>query len=424
MVPDGWRLTGLDGVRASIIDGDRGKNYPKKDDYLSDGYALFLGAENIVDGSFDLNKKIFISKEKHEAMRKGVVQDKDIILVMRGNGTGRSCIFFSDKLKGKVARINSGLIIIRPSLECADVNFLHQLFLSDIIKKQFDSVIFGSAQPQLTVKLLKSLTFPVPPYPEQVKIAHILSVWDKKILLTEQLLKNSQQQKKSLMQKLLTGKKRLLDKNGRRFNSEWKSCRLGDIGEIKSAGVDKKIVEGEAPVRLLNFTDVFKKTFIFADEINHWVTAPYSKVDGCSVLKGDVFFTPSSETRDEVGMSAVVAADIDSCCYSYHIVRFRIKENWDLNFKAFAFSTPTFRKQVSLLADGSGQRYVVSQDGFRSVMISYPPIEEQREIGKVLKLAEEETIILDKKLNYLKQEKKALMQQLLTGKRRVKTEVA
>ncbi|KAF0740206.1 Cell filamentation protein Fic [Aphis craccivora] len=131
---------------------------------------------------------------------------------------------------------------------------------------------------------------------------------------------------------------------------------LLDIGEIKSAGVDKKIVEGEIPVRLLNFTDVFKKTFIFSNDINHWVTAPYAKVDGCSVLKGDVFFTPSSETRDEVGMSAVIATDIDSCCYSYHIVRFRIKEVWDLNFKAFAFSTPSFRRQVSLLADGSGQR--------------------------------------------------------------------
>ncbi|QLK88655.1 restriction endonuclease subunit S [Arsenophonus endosymbiont of Aphis craccivora] len=161
-----------------------------------------------------------------------------------------------------------------------------------------------------------------------------------------------------------------------------------DIGEIKSAGVDKKIVEGEIPVRLLNFTDVFKKTFIFSNDINHWVTAPYAKVDGCSVLKGDVFFTPSSETRDEVGMSAVIATDIDSCCYSYHIVRFRIKEVWDLNFKAFAFSTPSFRRQVSLLADGSGQRYVVSQDGFRSVMISYPSIEEQHEIGKVLRLSE------------------------------------
>ncbi len=224
------------------------------------------------------------------------------------------------------------------------------------------------------------------------------------------------------MQQLLTGKKRLLDNNGVRFSGAWKTCQLGDIGEIKSAGVDKKNVEGETPVRLLNFTDVFKKSFIYSYEINHWVTAPQAKVDGCNVLKGDVFFTPSSETRDEVGMSAVVSEDIDSCCYSYHIVRFRIKEAWDLNFKAFAFSTPSFRKQVSLLADGSGQRYVVSQDGFRSVVISYPSLDEQLEIGKALKLAEEVTITLEKKLAALKLEKKSLMQQLLTGKRRVKVD--
>ncbi|WP_323887047.1 restriction endonuclease subunit S [Aeromonas allosaccharophila] len=123
-------------------------------------------------------------------------------------------------------------------------------------------------------------------------------------------------------------------------------------------------------------------------------------------------------------MSAVVAEDIGDCCYSYHIVRFRIKEAWDLNFKAFVFSTPSFRKQVSLLADGSGQRYVVSQDGFRGIVISYPSFSEQQAIGKALRLAEEEVIALQQKIDVLKREKKALMQQLLTGKRRVKVEEA
>ncbi|WP_447885489.1 restriction endonuclease subunit S [Serratia fonticola] len=359
----------------------------------------------------------YISEEGLKGSSAKLVPSGTVLLAMIGQG----------KTRGQVALLKFESTI---NQNCAAIIFNNDqepYFHFNFLLSQYEairSMSNSAGQSNLNGALVKTIKVPVPPLAEQKKIAKILSAWDKAIEITEKFLLNSQQQKKSLMQKLLTGKKRLLDKNGRRFNSEWKSCRLGDIGEIKSAGVDKKIVEGEAPVRLLNFTDVFKKTFIFADEINHWVTAPYSKVDGCSVLKGDVFFTPSSETRDEVGMSAVVAADIDSCCYSYHIVRFRIKENWDLNFKAFAFSTPTFRKQVSLLADGSGQRYVVSQDGFRSVMISYPPIEEQREIGKVLRLAEEETIILDKKLNHLKQEKKALMQQLLTGKRRVKTEVA
>lgn len=302
--------------------------------------------------------------------------------------------------------------------------YLLNLLRSEVILSRLYSFPGGTKQANLSAKQVQELVAPIPPLPEQRKIANILSTWDKAITATEKLLANSQQQKKALMQQLLTGKKRLLDNNGVRFSGEWKNCQLGDIGEIKSAGVDKKIVENETPVRLLNFTDIFKRSFIYSDEINHWVTAPQTKVEGCNVLKGDIFFTPSSETRDEVGMSAVVAEDISDCCYSYHIVRFRIKEAWDLNFKAFAFSTPSFRKQVSLLADGSGQRYVVSQDGFRSILISYPSFSEQQAIGKALRLAEEEVIALQQKIDVLKQEKKALMQQLLTGKRRVKVEEA
>ena len=95
---------------------------------------------------------------------------------------------------------------------------------------------------------------------------------------------------------------------------------------------------------------------------------------------------------------------------------------WDLNFKAYAFSTVEFRRQAYKLGDGSGQRYVISQDGFRGIEVKYPEYEEQVVIGKVLKNSEDTIQALKLKLAHFKQEKKALMQQLLTGKRRVKVD--
>ncbi len=77
-----------------------------------------------------------------------------------------------------------------------------------------DVIAPGVGQPNLNTELIGDFPIPVPPLPEQKKIAQILSTWDKAITTTEQLLANSQQQKKALMQQLLTGKKRLLDKNG------------------------------------------------------------------------------------------------------------------------------------------------------------------------------------------------------------------
>jgi len=309
--------------------------------------------------------------------------------------------------------------------KCDNKEKLHSWFLYNWLqlnKLEFERQAVGSTIKTIGLPYFKKLKIAVPPFLEQKKIAQILSTWDKAISTTEQLIANSQQQKKALMQQLLTGKKHLLDTNGVRFSGDWKTTTLGQMGEIKSAGVDKKIVAGETPVRLLNFTDVFKRSFIYSDELNHWVTAPESKVSGCDVRLGDVFFTPSSETKDEAGIPAVAAEDIPNCCYSYHVVRFRIREQWDLNFKAYAFTTPEFRKQVDQLADGSGQRYVVSQNAFRSISITYPSYDEQVAIGRTLRIAEDEIKIFQKKLCYLKQEKKALMQQLLTGKRRVKIE--
>ncbi len=312
--------------------------------------------------------------------------------------------------------VSPAYVILRPN-KYIDSKFAEYLFNTPRIIYLFWAYSYGLTKDRLRLYFndFKSIPVEIPPLPEQTKIAKILSAWDRSIDVTEKLLKNSQQQKKSLMQQLLTGKKRIPG-----FSGEWKTKTLSELGEIKSAGVDKKIIDGEKPIRLLNFTDVFNRSFIYSHQLNHWVTAPESKISGCDVRIGDVFFTPSSETRDEAGIPAVAAENIDKCCYSYHVVRLRFTEKWDLNFKAYVFTTSQFRRQAYMLADGSGQRYVISQDNFRKIQVTFPCYEEQTAIGKVLKAAESEIEILEQKLSCLRQEKKALMQQLLTGKRRVK----
>ncbi|WP_423060502.1 restriction endonuclease subunit S [Citrobacter portucalensis] len=381
-----------------------------------ENYAVMIRTTNFESNDF-INNLIYIDEHAYNFLKKSKVYPSDLVMNKIANpGT----VYFMPEVHCPVS-LGMNLFLIRIDAKKADPYFVYAYLRKN--EQYVKSFASGSTTKTITKDDVRRLVIYSPPIKEQKKIAQILSTWDKAILVTEKLLANSQQQKKALMQQLLTGKMRLLDENGVPFNGKWHTSRLGDIGEIKSAGVDKTIVEGEKAVRLLNFTDVFKRNFIYSNELNHWVTAPSMKVTGCNVLKGDVFFTPSSETRNEIGMSAVVAEHIPDCCYSYHIVRFRIVDEWDLNFKAFAFSTSSFRKQVGLLADGSGQRYVVSQNGFRNIEVTYPDIAEQKAIGNVLRLAEDTIISIKRKIDTLKQEKKALMQQLLTGKRRVKVDV-
>ena len=258
------------------------------------------------------------------------------------------------------------------------------------------------------------LKFLLPPLPEQKKIADCLSTWDCAIEKQSALINALTERKKALMQQLLTGKKRLPG-----FEGEWKEVKLGDIGEISSAGVDKNIVEGEKPIRLLNFLDVYRRDFLYSHEQNHWVTANDYKIEKCSIKKGDVFFTPSSEVPNDIAISAVAMENFDNVVYSYHIVRFRIKEKWDLRYKAYAFKTDEFFKQAQRICDGSGQRYVISQNNFKNIKIKIPSLEEQTAIAEILATADRELQLQKDKLAQLQTQKKGLMQVLLTGKKRL-----
>jgi type I restriction enzyme S subunit len=400
MLPDRWTHSTLDSV--TKITDCRHKT-PKYSNFgipvISPG-DLSWGKLNTLK-----TKRYIHPKEYEEYMGHCSPMSGDLIFGRNQNVGTTSYVDGNEKFV-----LGQDTILISPNK--INGKYIYYYIQSNITQDSIKKIGGGSTFFRINLKDIRNLKISFPPLPEQKKIAAILSTWDRAIEGTEKLLANSQQQKKALMQQLLTPDKKRLPG----FTGEWKTRTLGEIGEISSAGVDKKIVDGEEPIRLLNFTDVFKRTFIYSDDLHQWVTAPSIKVQKCNVKKGDVFFTPSSETRNDIAFSAVATENMQGCCYSYHVVRLRFKEKWDDAFKAFIFSTMSFRRQVYKLADGSGQRYVISQDDFRSIEITYPSLDEQCQIGTILRTAENEITALESDLSRLRQEKKALMQQLLTGK--------
>lgn len=310
--------------------------------------------------------------------------------------------------------LNQNLVLIRSK------KIRHEILFALLKARRYiyhiETIIQGNAnQVSITLNDLFKYRIPLPPLPEQQKIAEILTCWDVAIEKQTQLIEKLETRKRGLMQQLLTGEKRL-----KGFEGEWRVVTLGEIGEISSAGVDKKIVEGELSIRLLNYLDVYRRDFLFSKEFNHWATASADKIEKCSVKKGDIFFTPSSEVPNDIGISAIAMEDMPDVAYSYHVVRLRLRENWDLKFRAYAFQTDMFYKQAETWCDGSGQRYVISQNNFRKIKINVPPIAEQAAIANILSAADEEIANGKEKLAVLKSQKKGLMQVLLMGKKRVK----
>ena len=294
------------------------------------------------------------------------------------------------------------LIVVSPA---GDESF-DARYLADYINFKLRIFKEKSGVPQLTGVSFGGYKVVLPPYETQKQMADILEAWDTAIEKIDALVAAKERMFGRLLQKLVDNSPE---------SSSWGRMPLGEVGNISSAGVDKKVVEGEKPVRLLNYLDVFHQDKIYSGGMKHWVTAPQQKIEKCSVLKGDIFFTPSSETRGDIGFSAVAMENMQDVVYSYHIIRLRPKIEIDLLYSAYAFKGLSFYRQVTKFADGSGQRYVVSQGNFRKVQVAIPPIEEQKRIACILDTAPSEINTLKSLVECYRTQKRGLMQKLLTG---------
>lgn len=161
--------------------------------------------------------------------------------------------------------------------------------------------------------------------------------------------------------------------------------RLGEFGAFENIGVDKKTIEGQSLVTLLNYVDVYKNTYIDNSIPQMVVSASAKKIYDCSCEKGDIFITPTSETRDDIGHASVITETLVNTVYSYHIMRFRLFEtNMTTSFFVrYLFETEIVQKQIYKLAKGL-TRFGLSKYDFAKIEIPFPPLAVQEEIVKIL----------------------------------------
>ena len=168
---------------------------------------------------------------------------------------------------------------------------------------------------------------------------------------------------------------------------ELKKYKLADIAKIEISGVDKKTIEGETPVRLCNFVDVYYNWAITKEKAKSFMvaSAKQTEIDKCSIGKGMVAITKDSETRDDIGVATYIADDFEYVLLGYHCALITpnpaIVDGKYLN--AF-MHTRYIQKYFENNASGSGQRYTLSNDTIGNIPVLIPSIEEQRTIGKML----------------------------------------
>ncbi|MDE4755182.1 restriction endonuclease subunit S [Klebsiella pneumoniae] len=262
--------------------------------------------------------------------------------------------------------------------------------------------------------------FNIPPLSEQKRIVKILSTWDKAITVTEKLLVNSQQQKKALMQQLLTGKKRLLDENGVRFSGEWEKGKFCDMANIDTgyAFKSKDFTQSDSGIPIIRMSD-FKTGGL---DVLGAAKVDRDSVNGLDKFKlrvGDFVFGMSGSLNN---YGRVEKKDLP-CYLNQRVGRILAKECANQAFITYLYLSDSIQQSILDKAAGAAQLNISISD-LRSMVVYYPCIEEQQKIAAVLSAADVEISTLEKKLACLRDEKKALMQQLLTGKRRVKVDEA
>lgn len=314
--------------------------------------------------------------------------------------------------------VSPAYIVLRPNMN-VDSKFAEYLFNTSRMIYLFWAYSYGLTKDRLRLYFndFKCIPAEIPSLSEQRKVAKILCTWDRAIEVTEKLLSNSQQQKKSLMQQLLTGKKRFPG-----FNGEWKNRHLSTIAEVIVSPVDKKTIEDEVAIELCNYKDVYYNTRITKRIKFMKATATESEIKRYSLQVGDVLITKDSETPGDIVIPALVSEDLNGVVCGYHLAIIRPNRlRVEGAFLNYLFSMPSTRYYFFTLATGA-TRFGLSVGGINKAYFRIPDLAEQQKIASILSTVDVEIEALQQKLYCLKQEKKALMQQLLTGKRRVKVD--
>jgi type I restriction enzyme S subunit len=407
MVPEGWHTASLVDLCSKPISYGIVQTGEK-----DVGTIPCVRVVDLTRTTIDRAEMITTTEEISRAYRKTVLEPDEIMMALRGE-IGLVKLVPKElagcNLTRGIARISAKKSIVRP-------DYLLRQIQSDHFRTELLRRVNGSALQEIPLGELRAVTVLVAPLPEQQKIAEILSTWDKAIQTTEALLANARTQKRALMQSLLTGTRRFPGFE----DHPWREVRLGDLGRC-IRGVSYKpdqTLQQETPksIRLYRATNIQMGEIVESD----LVFVPAELVTDERILRtGDLAVCMSNGSKHLVGKSAPFRGT-DSChTVGAFCAIFRPHDIHEADFVRSLFQSPKFDDQITTSLAGSSINNLKNSD-IDGMRFPIPSSKDERLlITQALMTIEDEINRSFVMLDHLRTEKKSLMQQLLTGKRRV-----
>ena len=199
---EGWE-TKISELPIEIIDGDRGKNYPKNNELLDRGDCLFLSAKNVTANGFNFNQCQFITAEKDALLRSGKLKRNDLVITTRG--TVGNIAYYNDLIGYNDIRINSGMIILRTDSSTVDPIFIFCLIRSNYFKCLIENQTSGRAQPQLPIRDFKQIDIFYPPKGKIDKFLSFAKPCLNKKFYNDSQIEKLEKLRDTLLPKLMSG---------------------------------------------------------------------------------------------------------------------------------------------------------------------------------------------------------------------------
>ncbi|HIF9064496.1 TPA: restriction endonuclease subunit S [Photobacterium damselae] len=387
MVPNSWKLTSLGEVCSGKLQTGPFGSQLHAHEYTEEGVPVLM-PKDLINFRANHDSAAKIPVNRSEDLKKHILKSGDILFSRRGD-VARFALIESDL---PTSLCGTGCLKATPNKAHSPL-FLSYFLQKNAVKKWLEQNAVGQTMPNMNTAILAELPLMVASCREEEdKIAQILSTWDRGIATTEKLIDASKQQKKALMQQLLTGKKRLIDpETGKAFEGEWEEVLLGEISNITTGNSNREDSSLDAEYTFFDRSEDIRKSsrYLFDSE--------------AVIVAG--------EGQDFIPKYFKGKFDLHQRTYAIM--------NFDKSVGKFLYYYIGFTRHYFLSQAVGSTVKSLRLPMFQKMPIQLPSKDEQQKIASVLTAADKEIELLEAKLAHFKQEKKALMQQLLTGKRRV-----
>lgn len=399
MAPDEWQELALEELCSSPIT----YGVVKPGEERSGGVPFIRGGD-FPNGQINQAGLRTISASISNTYKRTVLKGGEVLISLVGYPGATTIV--PPELSG--ANIARQAALVRPK-KSVDTLYLYQFLTSEIGQKRMLSQSIGSAQQVINLKDLRAVSVLLPPLPEQQKIAEILGTWDKAIQTTEALLTNARTQKRALMQSLLTGTRRFPGFE----DHPWREVRLGDVLREVNKPVDWS---DDELYRLVSVRRRSGGVFHREDLYGHQILTKTLK----HAHAGDFLISKMQVVH---GAMALVTQEFDGMQISGSYISLVSRDHNKLDIRFFDWLSRTqdmYRRAYQCSYGVHIEKMTFNFGLFLKEMVPMPSsVDEQIMIADALDTAQAEEHWFEVEAERLRTEKKSLMQQLLTGKRRV-----